>query len=128
MSLFHGQTQLILCLEHQNSALYGHLIQDIPSRQLYWFRPFALLCTLSADETLLYDLRQGSDLLCPKNLFRAALDIEVLPLLTRLEGSKSQESERGNTIDRSAQQALQAFLHQLWKADPNAFQSRQNHT
>lgn len=123
MSPSSGQSQPILCLEHQGSCLYGALIQEIPSRQLYWFRPFALLCPLTDDETVLYDLRQGSDVLCPQALFRPAIDTEVLPLLTRLEGVKSQSDEESNANDRDAHRALQTFLRQLWQADPDAFSS-----
>lgn len=37
----------IVCLEHQNSYLYGEVIQLIPHRQLCWFRPLCLV--ISAD-------------------------------------------------------------------------------
>jgi hypothetical protein len=33
----------IVCLEHQNSTLYGEVIQLIPHRQRCWFRPLCLV-------------------------------------------------------------------------------------
>lgn len=38
----------IVCLEHQNSTLYGEVIQLIPLRQRCWFRPLCLLLSPDA--------------------------------------------------------------------------------
>ncbi|MDX2213632.1 MAG: hypothetical protein SFY66_10105 [Oculatellaceae cyanobacterium bins.114] len=67
---------------------------------------------------ILYDLRQGADLLCPSSLFRASLDTEVIPLLVELGESKLQLD-----VDHSARRQLQAFIHRLWQAHPQTFQA-----
>jgi hypothetical protein len=113
----------ILCLEHHDTALYGEVIQINWERNLCWLRPLALLQHPEEATHILYDLRQGSDLLCPNTLFRTALDTEVLPILTQLENLKT-----GPTAlypDPVAHQQLQSFIRQLWQAQPDAF--RQMH-
>lgn len=42
----------IVCLEHQNSKLYGEVIQLIPHRKLCWFRPLCLLISADAQNSL----------------------------------------------------------------------------
>jgi hypothetical protein len=113
----------ILCLEHQNTALYGEVIQINWERNLCWLRPLALLQQTEESVPILYDLRQGSDLLCPNTLFRTALDTEVLPILAQLESLKTRHTAL--SPDPAAHQQLQSFIRQLWQAQPDAF--RQMH-
>lgn len=112
----------ILCLEYEATSLYGEVIQVIAKRNLYWLRPLALVYYEQEQRQIsaLYDLRQGSDLLCPQILFRVALDIEVLPVLTELGTLKSE----GLSVAAAAisHQQFQSFLNQVWQANPEAFQ------
>lgn len=103
----------IFYLEQGNSRLYGELIQFVAERNLCWLRPIALEDTEAAS---LYDLRQGSDLICPDTLLRLALDTEVLPILAQLHCLKP-ESASPHNADR-----LRQFIDQLWQAVPEAFQ------
>lgn len=104
----------IVCLEHQEKRLYAEVIQVVESRQVAWVRPLMLVVSLSdrldSESFTLYDLRQGADLLWPSNLFRPALDTEVLPLFTHLQISKNQGENQ-----QLAHQQLQRFVHQVWQ-------------
>lgn len=121
----------ILCLEHEETKLYGEVIQIIAGRHLYWLRPLALLQTQvgcledSEPPTTLFDLRQGADLLWPQKLFRVALDTEVIPILTQLDSPKAataalptEDSLKAQSISHGQ---LQAFIHRIWQAHPEAF-------
>jgi hypothetical protein len=133
-------------LECQAAYLYAEIIQVVEQRQLCWVRPIALVEALKrepvstpqswdqgnapydrpdASESILYDLREGSDLLCPASLFRPALDTEVIPILTELEGhqAKGEEPEAGALPISSSRHHLQAFIRRVWQAYPEAFQS-----
>jgi hypothetical protein len=108
----------ILCLEHQNTCLYVELIQVAAARLLYWVRPVALAIASdliaepdSLPSCILYDLRQGADLLWPPTYFRAALDTEVIPLLAKLEDVKAQSDG-----DRTAHQQLRDFMQRVWQS------------
>ena len=127
---FDFQPCQIVCLEHEGDRLYAEVIQVIKVRQLCWARPLILTLADTGPTPLynqqpkvviqpaLYDLRQGSDLLWPITLFRAALDTEVLPLLTQLYSSETQLDN-----DRVACQRLNHFVHEVWQAYPEAFQA-----
>ncbi|HEY9659821.1 MAG TPA: hypothetical protein V6C65_15300 [Allocoleopsis sp.] len=128
------QPHQILCLEHDSTALYAEVIQIIPERGLCWVRPLALLHLKPFDRAFqvaplqagtLQDLRQTSDLLYPQSLFRAALDTEVVPVLTELntlkppaEGSSAASLKE----DHSARHQLQDFIRGVWQSNPEAFQ------
>lgn len=116
----------ILCLDHKNTSLYGELIQIIHERNLYWLRPLALLQRSDQDPTIienLYDLRQGADLLYPAFLFRAALDTELLPLLTQLENLKTDHPGGLSThTGQIAHQQLQSFVREVWQVHFGASQ------
>lgn len=108
------QPSQIVCLEHQDQRLYAEVIQIVESRRVAWVRPLMLVVSLSewldAESFTLYDLRQGADLLWPSNLFRPALDTEVLPLFTHLQVSKIQGENQ-----QLGHQQLQRFVHQVWQ-------------
>jgi hypothetical protein len=117
------QSGQILCLEHENACLYAELIQIVHKNKSIrgWVRPLFLKVShprdsiavsigsvgdpISSDQPKLYDLRQGADLLCPIALFRAALDTEVVPLLTHLADSRTHSKG-----DRLAHKQLQRFI------------------
>jgi hypothetical protein len=128
----------ILYLEHQTSRLYAEVIQMISERNLCWVRPLALLTPVQAapcqsSQTLnedpertslaLYDMRQGSDLFCPPSLFQAALDTDVISLLTRLNALESQAQSRfiGLGENQVAHSQLQEFVRYLWQSNPEVF-------
>ncbi|MFB2938465.1 hypothetical protein ACE1B6_24725 [Aerosakkonemataceae cyanobacterium BLCC-F154] len=107
------QPSQIVCLEHQETRLYAEVIQIVESRQMAWVRPLMLVSLsnlLDSESVTLYDLRLGADLLWPSNLFRPALDTEVLPLFSHLETSKSQDENQ-----QLAHQQLQRFVRQVWQ-------------
>jgi hypothetical protein len=119
----------MVCLEYRQNFLYGEMIQVISSRQRAWVRPLLLSLIPSGGPTvfsepdqqpLIYDLRQGADLLWPLGWFRPALDTEVLQLLAQLqpwdEGCLT-EPERMLTSHHQ----LQQFMLQVWQAQPEAF-------
>lgn len=108
----------IVCLEHQDSYLYSEVIQVISDRQLCWVRPLVLTVTLdltgdpnsvlTADKQI--DMRFTSDLIWPLNLFRPALDTEVIPLLSKLDTP----DYRSENIENARQQ-LNHYIHQFWQ-------------
>lgn len=121
------QPYQIVCLEYETRRLYAEVVQIAEERQVCWVRPLLLVIALTEqadwDDTELlaqaqqYDLRNGSDLLCPTVLFRAALDTELLPLLNFLYAS-DRTNEKPN---REAHQQLNQLITTLWKAYPEAF-------
>ncbi len=107
----------IVCLEHKNYCLYGEVVQVITNRELCWVRPL-ILAELSVDsqkfesfisDPKIVDVRLTSDLIFPIKFFRAALDVEVMPILTHLE-KMDLTSEK---IQR-AKYELQGFIKGLW--------------
>lgn len=118
------QPSQIVFLEHNESRLYAEVVQFVESRKLCWVRPIALVTAAETedwtecDRLILQDLQGGSDLMCPAALFREALDIEVLPLLTRL-GS---DSKGKNPLSH---RYLHQFMQQIWQARPDVFEKKQ---
>ncbi|MFB2880847.1 hypothetical protein [Floridanema aerugineum] len=114
------QPSQIVCLEHQEIRLYAEVIQIVESRQMAWVRPLMLVMSLSerldSEPFTLYDLRQGADLLWSSNLFRPALDTEVLPLFTQLQTCKTQDENQ-----QLAHQQLQRFVRQVWQDSERKF-------
>ncbi len=113
------QTYEIVCLEHQGHCLYAEVIQAVTEQQRSWLRPLALALatvettTWNQDEARIqqiYDLRECSDLLWPQTQLRAALDIELLPMLTMLQTEKGSTE---NSANKDANKQLQAFLHRV---------------
>ena len=111
----------IVCLEYQNAYLYSEVIQVITSRQFCWVRPLMLSMTNNINDSSslahlfeqekLIDLRLTSDLLLPLNLFRPALDTEVIHLIEQLNLSDSQSKN----IPKARKQ-LNNFIHLFWQA------------
>ena len=102
------QPRQLVCLEHERAFLYGEVIQVIPKRQLCWVRPLMLAIMSEKTDGLsscwqlatLVDLRLEADLILPLDLFRFAIDTEIMPLLVRLE-----------TLDSSSETELTARQH-----------------
>lgn len=115
------QPRQIVCLEYEGTQLYGEVIQIVESRQMTWVRPLMMAVSPSGQireqlEPILYDLRQGADLLWPTILFRPALDTEVVPLFTHLQVSKNH-----NENSSIAHQQLQLFVRRVWQAYQDNF-------
>ena len=115
------QPNQIIYLEHGGTRLYTEVIQIVEWRQICWVRPLMIvvspLSTAPASEhPILYDLRQGADLLWPSILFQPALDTEVVPLLAQLQGVKTQ-IEHNQLVHR----LLSHFVRQVWQAHQSNF-------
>ena len=114
----------IVSLECGDACLHSEVIQVVEARQVCWVRPLMLVVLLSgkdlsaqwSQEYTLSDLRDGADLLWPGSLFRAALDTEVISLLTQLQ---SLDSEKKDGAIASRQ--LRDFVDRVWEAFPSAF-------
>jgi hypothetical protein len=110
----------IVSLECGDACLHSEVIQVVEARQVCWVRPLMLVVLVSgkdsSEEYTLSDLRDGADLLWPLSLFRAALDTEVISLLTQLQ---SLDSEKKDAVIASRQ--LRDFVDRVWVAFPTAF-------
>lgn len=118
-SNFNFQGNQIVCLEHENSFLYAEVIQVIEARKTCWVRPWMLKVWSFKNNNLpefddnptIFDLRESADLVLPISLFRAALDTEVIPLLSELDNLESQEPDL--ILPR---QQLRQFVDLVWQA------------
>jgi hypothetical protein len=110
----------IVSLECGDACLHSEVIQVVEARQVCWVRPLMLVVLVSgkdsSEEYTLSDLRDGADLLWPLSLFRAAVDTEVISLLTQLQ---SLDSEKKDAVIASRQ--LKDFVDRVWAAFPTAF-------
>ena len=110
----------IVSLECGDACLHSEVIQVVEARQVCWVRPLMLVVLGSGNESsaeyTLSDLRDGADLLWPLSLFRAAVDTEVISLLTQLH---SLDSEKKDAVITSRQ--LRDFVDRVWEAYPSAF-------
>ncbi|MGJ5675356.1 MAG: hypothetical protein ACR9NN_17375 [Nostochopsis sp.] len=100
----------IVSLEHNDTKLYAEVIQVVISRHLCWVRPLLLLVK-SSEPPLINDLRKASDLLWPLDLFRPALDTEVISILSHVLAKEPKPE-----IDTSTKQLLHQFIHEVWQA------------
>lgn len=109
----------IVCIEGEKAFLYSEVIQVLVERQFCWARPLllvkfshtftTLVSNLSASNQII-DLREGSDLLLPIDLFRPALDTEIIPLISQLNGLDSSIKDR-----QVASKHLNGFIQQVWQ-------------
>lgn len=118
------KTGQIVSLECGNAYLYAEVIQIVEARQICWARPLMLAVLESGKDAFdrtwedgtLYDLREGADLLWPLNLFQAAVDVEVISLLTRLQSLDPKKKDAA-----LASRQLREFVDRVWEAHPHAF-------
>ena len=105
----------IVCLEQGDRRLYAEVIDTIAPRNLLWARPLLLVDrwddiqqTQQVTPEQLEDLHEAAHLLLPIDLFRAAIDLELLPILPYLHSSdsKPQTAKPG---------ALRQFIDQVWQ-------------
>ncbi len=114
----------ILCLDHGSQRLYAELVDIIDERQLAWVKPLWLvhgqddvaIDSPQADLGSIDDLRGDSDLLWPVELFRAALDMELLPLL-----GGPLEGDRKDGPSPEAQR-FRLFIRLVWEHHRSLFQ------
>ncbi|MBW4645405.1 MAG: hypothetical protein KME23_20845 [Goleter apudmare HA4340-LM2] len=99
----------IVSLEHNDKNLYAEVIQVVVSRQSCWVRPLFLV-TLTEELPLITDLRGASHLLWPAQLFRPALDTEVITLWSQIL-AKEPKAE----ADLATKQQLHQFIQQVWQ-------------
>lgn len=117
----HFEVNQILCLAHQNTCLYGEVIQLLRDRKLCWFRPVCIVTT-NSDNNQSKDYRQvinvssGSDLLWPISLFRPALDVEVVEFLAEFNNAHEL-----SIFKTSTQKHLSEFIQQVWQANVDKF-------
>jgi hypothetical protein len=119
----------IVCLEHQNICLYGEVIQVIHKRKLCWVRPLILaiaepntnFLSQFPDWEEFIDVRDTSDLLWPIDLFRTALDTEVIPFLGNLE---SEILDSDSDDRRKNSHKLHWFIKEVWQSHQTASAQR----
>ncbi len=130
------QPNQIVCLCQGSSYLYAEMIQHVVDRTCCWARPLALADQITPSANLQdiggpgwqwQDLRDGSDLLLPDRLFRAALDTEVLPLMARLyQAEDKPRSLEELAPSQTAKQRLHQFILRLYQAHPDYFKPAQS--
>jgi hypothetical protein len=92
------------------NTLYAEVIQVIPDRPSLWARPLLLSFGENGDSI---NVRDGSDLILPIDLFRPALDTEVVPIFSRfIKNNPSPPSPH----------YLQNFVTQVCQNYPEYFQ------
>ncbi len=127
------QPSQIVCLELDATCLYAEVVQIIEARRLCWARPLVLMVNSPETEGFsqvskrqfersCHDLRQGSDLLLPAVLFRQALDVEAIPLLSFLYGLDAISNSDPKAI--VARRQLNDFIRQICQAHPDVFSDR----
>jgi hypothetical protein len=131
-----SQNQIVCIADSDNqlpSLLFAEVVQHVMPRQHYWVRPLVLATAQSAQariETIgnqdwdWQDLRQGSDLLLPEELFRAALDTEVLPLVSLLYQAEAKIGPEAEDPGPIARQKIHAFVSQVCRSRPEAFAAK----
>lgn len=110
----------IVRLECDQAQLYAEVIQVLEARQMGWVRPIMLIYSDPEDNSDCFSGDQdqpqvqpvidGPDLLWPLNQFHVALDTDVIPLLTLIDGHKAEI----NASSQSTTCLLQQFIDRLW--------------
>ena len=115
----------VVCIEQGELLLFAEVVQMVPERARCWARPLAIAQMMpnSLSLGLLHDLRESAHLLLPAVVFRAALDVEVMPLMTALYHpektepgenapleSATRESATRSVTELETRQALHRFI------------------
>ncbi|MEM7726376.1 MAG: hypothetical protein AAF208_08380 [Cyanobacteria bacterium P01_A01_bin.45] len=103
------QAGQIVYLEKENTRLYAEVVQTVVSRQICWVRPL-LLVAKTDEDTSTTDLRNTSDLLWSLDSFRAAVDTEVIAVLSPLMVGEP----KSHTIP-NARKKLHQFINSMWE-------------
>jgi hypothetical protein len=104
--------QEIVCIDSGDLRLFAEVIQLIPERDRCWAKPLVLANYVEFQLGLLHDLRECSQLILPINLFRSALDTEVIPVMMDLFELEKTPDRSANDILLS-RQALNNFVRSL---------------
>ena len=93
--------------------LFAEVIDTIEISDRYWVRPLALARSNPESFQLefLHDLRDAAQLILPIDLFRDALDTEVLPLISELF-----HPTKDSTRSVNAQKVLYQFIADLYRS------------
>ena len=109
------QAGQIVYLEEGNTRLYAEVIQVVVSRQLCWVRPL-LLEINSGEESEISDLRKAFDLIWPINLFRPALDVEAIGLISQV----LLEEPKAEATPNFCKEQLHEFINRLWQTQSSS--------
>jgi hypothetical protein len=111
--------QEIVYIENNEFRLFAEVIQTIPDRDRCWVKPLALAQYTDFQFRLLYNLQECAQLILPLNLFRSALDTEVIPVMMELFQLEKipDRCQNGNSIvgysTGGNRQALHHFISNL---------------
>lgn len=110
-STIEVKAERIVCLDYQDLHLFSEVIDTIAATNCYWVRPLAIARSSPESFNLefLYDLQDTAQLILPIDLFRDALDTEVLPLISELF-----HGNRDPDRSTNARQALHEFIRNLY--------------
>lgn len=105
----------VVCIEQGELLLFAEVVQMVPERSRCWARPLAIAQMVPNSRVLglLHDLRESAHLLLPAVLFRAALDVEVMPLMTALYHPEKTEPGDDAPLESATRQALHQFIQGL---------------
>lgn len=99
----------IVAIDAENTSLYAEVIQVVIRRRVCWVRPLMLVELTTENQPLCYDLRDSADLIWPWELFRVALDTEVIPFLVALNPPE----QKPEMLPRNHQR-FREFISQIW--------------
>ena len=113
-SLIFSPNQVV-CIERGQLRLFAEVVQMVPERSRCWARPMAIAQVMpdSLSLGLLHDLRESAHLLLPAIMFRAALDVEVMPLMTALYHPEKSEIGEDAPLELRAESTTRQALHQF---------------
>jgi hypothetical protein len=99
--------------QRENLHLFAETIDTISGSSRCWVRPLAIARSHPESFKLefLHDLRDAAQLILPTDLFRDALDTEVLPLISELF-----DSDRDSSRSIDAQRILYQFIADLYSS------------
>ena len=102
----------VVCIEQGPLLLFAEVVQMVPERSRCWARPLAIAQVMPNSRVLglLHDLRESAHLLLPAVMFRSALDVEVIPLMTALYHPEKTEPGEDVPLESSARKALHQFI------------------
>jgi hypothetical protein len=112
-SVIEFKTDRIVCIDRDDLHLFAEVIDTIAIDDRCWVRPLAIARSNSESFNLefLHDLRDAAQLILPADLFRDALDTEVLPLISELF-----HPDRDSTKSTNAQRILYRFITDLYRS------------
>jgi hypothetical protein len=113
-SVIEFKIDRIVCIDREDLHLFAEVIDTISIDDRCWVRPLAIARSIPASFKLefLHDLRDASQLILPAELFRDALDTEVIPLISELF-HPTQDSTRSS----NSQRELYQFIADLYRSN-----------